>query len=152
MIVAFDPGETTGWARLDPVSLEFRSGQLPWYSAWYWFNDTLSANPAYIQQVVCEDFIYTAETAKKSRQTWSTEGIGVVRFLCQYYGLPLTIQSPSSAKSFATDKKLKRIGWYTPTKGGHANDAARHLMVFAVSNGVLPLERFRPEEEENAND
>lgn len=35
---------------------------------------------------------------------------------------------PTSIKKFATNDKLKRLGWYTPTKGGHVNDALRHLL------------------------
>ena len=39
-------------------------------------------------------------------------------FWCQKHGVPLTQQTPATAKSFATDAKLRRIGWYKPTKGG----------------------------------
>ena len=31
--------------------------------------------------------------------------------------------------TFATDDKLRRLGWYKPGKG-HANDAARHLLLW----------------------
>ena len=46
------------------------------------------------------------------------------------------------AKSFATDAKLKALDWYERTKDGHANDAARHLVVYLVKsphrNIILP--------------
>ena len=63
--------------------------------------------------------------------------IGGLRYLAvvgdEYVGpLRFVRQTPAQAKSFGTDDKLRRLGWYTPTPGGHANDAARHLLAFAV--------------------
>ena len=126
----------TGWARFNG---EFASGQLPLEDALHWVFETLKQGLR--PTIICEDFIYTPETAKKSRQTWSTEGIGVLRFLAHEYHCEFILQSPSSAKSFASNDKLKRIGWYTPGQD-HANDAARHLMLWAAGNGKLDLREF----------
>ncbi len=140
MIVALDPGKETGWARLSVGYDTFASGQLPWYDALYFIHETLKQGFKPI--IVCEDFIYTRETLKKSRQVWSTEGIGVLRFLTHQYECEFILQTPSAAKSFATNTKLKKIGWYKPGKD-HANDAARHLMVYAVGHGLIPVHAFK---------
>lgn len=134
---AFDPGKTTGWARL--AGEEFRSGQLPLEQTLHWLFESLKQGIKLT--IVCEDFIYTPETAKKSRQTWSTEGIGALRFLAREFECDFILQSPSSAKSFASDEKLKRIDWWNPGQV-HANDAARHLLLWAVENGRINIRRF----------
>lgn len=38
-------------------------------------------------------------------------------------------QGPGPAKRMCNDQVLKRLGWYTPTKDGHANDAKRHIVL-----------------------
>lgn len=138
MIYAFDPGKMTGWARLSPGG-EFQSGQLEWYDSLYFVHETLKSGGR--PDIVCEDFIITSETVKKSRQSYSSEGIGVLRFLTKSYGCRFEIQTPAAAKSFSSNDKLKRIGWYVPGQD-HANDAARHLLLYAVKQGRIRLDQF----------
>ena len=133
-VVAIDPGKVTGWARLlDGV---FASGELPCYQALHWIYESLKQGIKPI--LVCEDFIFTHETLKKSRQMWSTESIGVLRFLAEEFDLHLHLQPPSQ-KSFSSDDKLRMLGWYKPSPGGHQNDAARHLLVYGVKNGLISV-------------
>lgn len=147
MIYAFDPGKMTGWARMIPHQRgTFRSGQMPLTDALHFMYTTITSDPSFVTEVICEDFIITAETVKKSRQYWSLEGLGALRFMCMEYQVPFTVQTPAAAKRFATNEKLKKVGWYRPGKD-HANDAARHLMVFGVSNGLLDVNWFRSEED-----
>lgn len=134
-VIAFDPGLTTGWARLNEAH-RFTSGQDEWYPVFHTFYETVRSGTKPI--VVCEDFIYTKETLKKSRQTWSTEGIGLLKFLAVRYQLDLTIQAPADAKTFSTKQKLERLGWWTPGQD-HANDASRHLLLYGVANGLVRL-------------
>lgn len=144
-IVAVDPGKMTGWAMLKLG--EFSSGQTVGSAFLIWIDEALQGG--LMPSIVCEDFIYTAQTAKKSRQTWSTESIGVLRFLADKYRVSFTLQPPVDAKKFSTNDKLKQLDWYTPTKGGHANDAARHLLLYCIKNGLFsPRELLKPEHEE----
>ena len=133
VILAVDPGKETGWASLT-LGIH-SSGQMPLHKFLMWLDGALDAG--LMPQIVCEDFIYTTETAKKSRQTSSTEGIGVLRFLALKHDLGFALQSPASAKKFATDDKLRKLNWYQPSKGGHANDASRHLLVFAAKHRLI---------------
>lgn len=143
-MIGIDPGKTTGWARYvdltpggDHDTSNFDSGQEELLSILNWVYSILllGARP----RLVCEDFIITPETAKKSRQTEPLDGIGALKWMASYFDTDLKMQTPASAKKFATDDKLKHIGWYYPTKGGHANDAARHLLVRRVE-----LKRINP--------
>lgn len=137
-VIAFDPGGTTGWARRTGTGL-FVSGQGDWYSVLHTTHETLQMEATPI--IVCEDFIFTNQTLKKTRQTYSTEGIGVLRYLAQRYGREFVLQTPAAAKTFSTDAKLKRIGWHVPGQN-HANDAARHLLLYAASNGLVAVSDF----------
>ena len=103
----------------------------------------ITLDNAPVEAVVCESFIITNATLTKSRgENWSLESIGALRFLCTQHEVPFVLQTPARAKSFSTDEKLKRIGWHTAGKG-HATDASRHLLLYAVSNGLLELGRLR---------
>lgn len=132
-VMAFDPGKITGWASLRLG--EFFSGEDELQPILEWVNSILyeGLKPT----IVCEDFIYTAATAKKTRQTWSTEGIGVLRYLSTKYGIEFKLQTPQAAKAFSTNDKLRKIEWYRASKGGHANDAARHLLLYCVERGIV---------------
>lgn len=138
MIIAIDPGKMTGWARLNPAG-SFISGQQPLYDVLYFIHEMMKQGVK--PEVVCEDFIFTKETLKKSRQLYSTEGLGALRFLCEEYECNFYIQTPAAAKRFSTDEKLKRIEWFTPGKV-HANDAARHLLLHGVENGLVDVRQF----------
>jgi hypothetical protein len=141
-VIAFDPGKETGWARMSEG--EFASGQAPLWDVvdWLWSALDGGLRPT----IFCEDFIITTATAKKSRQTDPLDGIGAIKWMAHRFDLALYMQSPSQAKTFATDDKLKVIGWYKPTKGGHANDAARHLMVGLVGQKILDPRQLLTEE------
>jgi hypothetical protein len=51
-------------------------------------------------------------------------------------------QSPAQGKTFATNAKLKKVGWYHQTPGGHANDALRHLLLYATKQGLVKAEEL----------
>lgn len=90
--------------------------------------------------IICESFIITQQTAKNTQAPWSLELIGVARMISELYlGKPLILQQPSQAKRFSSDNRLKRMGWFWKGKG-HANDAARHLLLFTATRGLLPQE------------
>ncbi len=137
-IMAIDPGKVTGWAVLHNDG-RFSCGEDLLHNVMYSVDTLLQEGQRPI--IVCEDFIYTTATAKKTRQTWSTEGIGVLRYLAAVYQVSFILQSPASAKKFAIDEKLKAMEWYFPSTGGHRNDAARHLLLYA--DGVGRIDRRR---------
>ena len=97
-ILAVDPGKVSGWATLRLG--EFFSDQLDGMELLRWVDEMLTKGLQFT--LVCEDFIYTAATAKKTRQTYSTESIGVLRFLADKYNTEFVLQTPVEAKSFSS--------------------------------------------------
>ncbi len=136
-IIAIDPGKKTGIAGIkfedNGEWSEFASAQGPLLEAVEWIEGLAPT----LDVLVVEDFIYTTATAQKTRQTWSTEGIGMLRYIAYKYSLDLTVQSPASAKKFSTDDKLRAMVWYFPSKGGHQNDAARHLLLYCTNQKLI---------------
>ena len=134
MILSIDPGGTTGVAIYE--SGQFRSLEIPdGKAAFYrWFGGITDSADLEDLTVVCESFTIPTATASKSRQDDPYMILGYLSGWCLLHSVPLHVQSPGQAKSFSTDSKLRRIGWYEGTKGGHANDAARHLLVYLVTH------------------
>ena len=139
-IVAVDPGEMTGWARSHEGS--FASGEAPLSQVLHTIHETIRQGFKVV--IICEDFIITPETLKKTRQDSALNGRGALWFMAEEYGSEFILQTAASAKSFSTDDKLKRVGWHTPGKP-HANDAARHLLVHAAGNGLIRVDQFLKE-------
>jgi hypothetical protein len=86
--------------------------------------------------VVVEGFTVNASTHRKDPTAFrdTNDLIGALRVISRIHGITYVVQSPSQAKSFGSNDKLKRLGWYVGTKGGHRNDAARHLITYLATN------------------
>lgn len=129
MIIAIDPGNTTGIATYSGTIFDsFELDEIGKVYSYLW-NVKEQANA-----IIVEKFTINPTTHKKSRQDEPLMIIGFVDGLTYLHRIPLTYFTPAKAKSFATDDKLKAVGWFRPTRGGHANDAARHLLTFIVQN------------------
>ena len=128
-VYAVDPGKMTGVAWIDTDHpLSFQSWMLPHMdfleSAWAFLVNSSDD----VDLIVCESFIITAQTLKKTRGNWSLEQIGCLRWMCHHQRVEFELQSPADAKGFADNTRLKEVGWYK-TGAGHDNDAARHLLL-----------------------
>ena len=127
--LAIDPGLTTGLAWFDTRSEVFDSTEVQGRYDLYdhlevtWFE--LNAPSA----VIIERWDVRKNTHQLTNQDDVRYIIGWVDGQCHRCRVPYHEQRPAEAKKFATDDKLKALGWY---KGGfgHADDAARHLLVF----------------------
>lgn len=87
-------------------------------------------------RIVIERFTITAETAKKSPSPWSLELIGSIKYICRTNGMPVpTLQTPTDAKNFVPNARLKALGLWHKGGGGHALDALRHAVLYSVKNG-----------------
>lgn len=149
-IIAVDPGGTTGIARYDmdeelgvPV---FTSFELPTMAALDAVRQTLET--VKVDLLVCELFIIGTGTTRKTRagSYAAIHSVGALMYLAHWYGVPFDGQAPTE-KEFADNAKLAKLGWRRPSKGGHADDAARHLLVAAVKNRVIPASLFLEEED-----
>lgn len=128
-IIAFDPGGDTGWAKYkeEDGKRTITKGEFGYDN----HHDTIYTELGYFQPdlVVTERFDYRGK--KKSVELISVEYIGVMRLWCDRGGVDLVEQTQLKGKTgLWTDDKLKVLGLYTPTVGGHANDAVRQLLYY----------------------
>jgi hypothetical protein len=137
-VLAVDPGGTTGIAFYEDGF--FTSYQRDCYE------DAVDSivdcvRPPSLDALVCEGFHIRGNTHKLDAGAFSqtTDLIGACRFVASEKGIPFIRQTPAQAKGFATDDKLRTLGWYNPSKGGHQNDAARHLLVYLAGIRYAPV-------------
>lgn len=148
-VVAFDPGETTGWCamtvtevkflmcaqyrRLD-TEIEFKTGQIDCRNENRGVDSMIDRMEEYEDSpIVHEDFIVDMNKIDQARWTLSP-----VRITAKFeYGLwvrglinPFFIQNRSPVKTTCTDDRLKNWGLYDRNSGRHARDAVRHAYYF----------------------
>lgn len=137
IIIGVDGGETTGLAVIDIPRLTVYVGwQGPRHVACDiladWEIDTLSQ-----VLVSAEHYTITPQTAKLTQQQGTIKVNGAIDWVCHRRNWVFEdVQSPASAKKRSSDEDLKEMGLYVPTRGGHANDASRHM--------ILAIERHIP--------
>ena len=153
VIISVDPGKMTGFAvyhlRKGPEfpvgpwpnsvgkEWKFVSWERPTWEAVKAVDLLLQDNKDLLEAVVCESYHITMQTLKKTRtENWSMESIGALRYVSTLAGIPFILQSPAD-RMFSTDAKLKAMNWWNPSKGGHANDAARHMMLYLARTDRL---------------
>jgi hypothetical protein len=145
-IIAVDPGGTTGiattvfdgdggWSGFSSREEIHLSGALNWV-------DLLLTHKVANHELVVERFTITPATARMSAQYDALYIIGALMYLAHETQVKMTLQPPAGAKRVATNARLEQLGWRNPTKGGHADDAARHLLVRALKLNLIDLKEF----------
>lgn len=135
----FDPGLATGVALLEIE--ETTSG---WSTSWQasemdvsqvctWALTELLTGAGGFDTVVCERFVITTQTGKKSPAPWSLEIIGLLRAVCAHTNVRFVEQSPADAKMFAPNPRLKELGVWV-VGSDHARDALRHMVLYVASD------------------
>jgi len=131
IIISVDPGETTGLFAVSGESLRpYVNFEGNPYEAMRQL-EYLLENDRGVPHVVCER--YTQQSTRITPQYAALETIGVVRWLCVNNDVELTLQSRSQ-KALITTFMLKKIGWWTSGLAGHANDAARHALIWLATH------------------
>lgn len=108
--------------------------------------------------VIYERLTINEGTLRKTRDVQlAIELTGLIQHLCRVNGFldwrkakvgdrTVTYQAPGEAMRFATNQKLKRIGWYVPGPD-HQNDARRHLLVWIAERRLIDLSTLLPKED-----
>jgi len=147
LILAVDPGETTGWALFRPSApLEtITVGQMPHFDFLDWMPILLGHG---LTAVVCEAFQVGERTARESsgQRIWSIEQQGVLRWLCRRAGVEYVMpeQTASDAKNFVTNEKIRRLGLWAPGED-HARDAIRHAVLYMTRRNLIDPRRLLPD-------
>ncbi len=127
-VIAIDPGKTTGIAIFTKDGHFTSWQQENRFSAAYQIQKLLLGVPP--NMVISELYTVGALQRNITSQYDALYLNGWLEIICEQRGIPFMFAPVTAVKSFATNDKLKALGWYTPTKGGHANDAARHLLTY----------------------
>lgn len=140
--LAYDPGQTTGWAYFDRGEL-IDCGQLDTNE----LGRSLTALQHHFAQyehtrIVIEDYrVYKWKTEDHAWSSlYTTQLIGMVETLCLMENTDLIKQPAFVAKSFATDPLLKEWGYWMKGQR-HARDAVRHGCYYIVFGGATCQER-----------
>lgn len=134
MIVAFDPGVTTGVATWQADT--FDSFQLDEHELYRWVDDRCED----IDTTQVESFIIRPHTQVVYDSLYI---IGYLRYAAWRCGFTVEFTKPADVMAPFPDAALKRANWFTPGKG-HANDAARHLAHHLVRNRMMDAKVFLP--------
>jgi hypothetical protein len=142
LLLAVDPGETTGWCVFEYGRLT-QAGQCPGDPV-HLDGLITRLNPDII---VCEEYRIYGWKAK--RHAWSDVPtlrlIGGIQMICTQRNIPMVLQGAQQAKGFSKDDKLRAWGLYQVGKR-HANDSIRHATYYLLfgyknaQNGV-PIRR-----------
>jgi len=145
VILAIDPGETTGfviarWTRL--------AGPYPamlYWGQWKGMDDLLANIHLFDDADICvvEDYIVYPGKAQShaTSRLYTAREIGRIEWLCFMGEMPLTFQNASRAKQTWPNQRLKRLldsellTWPVPLPSPrkftkHTLDAIRHLMTY----------------------
>lgn len=130
-ILAFDPGETVGWAYID-CGVLMDSGQIR-TTEFTW--EQINCLKNHIGQKTNPTLVayesYRVYSWKTDDHAWNevhtAQIIGIIRSVCLDQGIPYIPQTAHAAKQFVTDEKLQAWGlWKKGEK--HARDAIRHAV------------------------
>jgi len=137
MIVAIDPGVTTGVAWW--VEDHFNADQFDEHSFYRW----IDLNAGDITHCQVEMFVINAATVRKAVVYDSLYLIGYLRYKAFQTNFPIAFTKPADVMASFPDAALKRANMFTKGKG-HANDAARHLAFHLVKTRQIPGSLFLP--------
>jgi len=149
MYLALDPGLTTGVAYYETAD---RAGQPSKFSSFecegrYELYEYLCVRWGFggsLPYPSCDAVIIERWDVRKNTHQLSNQDD--VRYIIGYVdgivhrtrGVEYVEQRPAEAKSFGTDAKLKKLGWFSGG-AGHADDAARHLLVYLAKAKVSDI-------------
>lgn len=143
-IVSYDTGGITGcaWWQAGGRTGHINSAGLERAAA----EDHMRIFVPWADLVVIEQLTITANSHKKTRDLIpAIELVGVAKYFARVFETTWMEQMPVEVMKFASNDKLKRIGWHVPGPD-HENDARRHILTVIVERGLIdPRSIMRPE-------
>jgi hypothetical protein len=98
-----------------------------------------------VTRLVVERFIINQRTIKNSQAPYSLEVIGVVRAIALQNDLALEFQNAADGKSAVDNAMIRRLGLWHRGGKGHALDAIRHTVAYAIRKGWRDPRLVAPE-------
>jgi hypothetical protein len=140
-IFGVDPGKISGVALWVPsishlsifASAELARDEIaPWLKAQLEHACLIKYDQIRLCMIATENFTQAKGGQPLTSQPDALRVIGVLRTLADQYGCSLTTNGASPAKRLANNDRMRRIGWYKPTKNGHETDARRQILTTAA--------------------
>jgi len=144
LLLALDPGETTGWCLLNLEDCSIYDWGAEKYKLANWFN--LLKDHLKPTTIVYERFSLYAHRAQQQINStfYTVEMIGITKLYAQLTDTPIQEQTAAQGKQIWDDDKLQRFGYYRNNK--HARDAIRHALTFAQAHRLPSIkERWNRE-------
>lgn len=151
LVIGVDPGGMTGLAYMhqasgsgDILKREFHAVELsPMHSVDY-VEDLLLMYLHSDIVIAVETYTVTSNTVRHARQYDALEIIGAIKHLVHRNNRPtlkLVMQQPVTRKVVSNDV-LKQLGFYENSKDKHMVDAAKHMVIAAVKEGIIKSEEL----------
>jgi hypothetical protein len=130
-VIWLDPGATTGYAIWHPHNNQFESGELHADDVGEWLHFRMTFN-----WLGWETFTLRPGSVRITKDLSAAEVIGVAKYVIRACGgRQLVPQQP--ADRMLGQKHIAAAGWQNPGKN-HANDAASHLLSWALGHNIAP--------------
>lgn len=136
-----DPGLVSGYAFYDYISRNFGCGEESLTGLGERLRALATSLPPWDLAVGCEDYLNAGRGRGTPRYSYAV--MGMVEWLAHDYAFTQLPAVPSGMRKLGSVNKLKKLGWYRMTKGGHSADASRHLLSDMLRNH---RQRALPEE------
>lgn len=128
MLVAFDPGVTTGYVAYNKYEDSYTSGHIDCASLLHFYTWLRMLGPS---EMVVEQFQHRPQMIKA--ELHGVKVIGIVELYSEQHQVPiLDYYLPAQAKKFWTDQKIKALHLWKPGKE-HAMDAMRVLLTLRMN-------------------
>lgn len=136
-ILALDPGGMSGLALVKRDGPEVvRTGEEDYVGTIRFIQQVLIEYGPDQVDLVCEEFLITVETAKKTQQTDALELKGAMKTLALLYGGgPVVMQRPGDSMKTFNNKQLRAVNLWHVGGAGHAKEALRHVLLYLVRTG-----------------
>jgi hypothetical protein len=129
-IAAIDPGPTTGLAVINQDG-RWTAFEMTWQDAAAELEETaLACKMIRAPLAVAGERFDVSQRTVRAKQQDVVETIGmlqIARWITVKYNHRWQQHGRDASKSFASNEMLRKLGWYTPSQDGHANDATRVL-------------------------
>lgn len=138
VIIAFDPGVTTGYSITTQHMDFYMAGQEPYAAIAGSFERLVSRLSMWSRLeslVIIEDYDLTPRPNAYKEAKITLKLIGALGYIAESYGFKVKFPSPAE-REIATYKYMQKMGFWT-TGQKHANDAAKHLVTHLIKAGKL---------------
>lgn len=144
-VFSVDPGLVSGYAHLiitdNKVSF-FKVGQCDHFELGNMLKREEMIQSDIKTVFICESY---KQNCRMTQSPYSLESIGLVRYWAYVYEVEFVLVNPSQHKSLIKDDLIKRVGLWSPSKGGHQNDAIRVGLWYLIAKRKLLTQYLKKE-------